>query len=159
MEPEIVTERDYRYHAAGRIWLVPELHLIRLPDKSLGLPQTEIDRVQRAIANELCGADTPMTGEEFEFLCDVVAVPYALVAQALQLDPSTLSKWRDSGRPMPHIRSLFLKRWFWFRLFGDRLSAQTVPLGALENDIEFLQFAHDTAIQNNLVDQVQKAVA
>lgn len=159
MEPEFVIERDYRYHAAGRIWLVPKLHLIRLPDNSLGLPQTEIDRVQRAIANELCGAETPMTGEEFEFLCDVVAVPYALVAEALQLDPSTLSRWRDSGRPMADVRSLVLERWFWFRMFGDRLSAQTVPLGAVENDIEFLHFVRDAAIQDNLEDQVHKAVA
>ena len=159
MTPEIVIERDHRYYAAGRFWLVPELHLIRLPDGSLGLPQTEIDRVQHAIANALCGSDAPMSGEEFEFLCDVASVPYAQVAEAVQVDPSTLSKWRESGRRMPHLRSLFLKRWFWFRLFGDRLSAETVPLGALENDGDFLQLAHDAAIRHKLVDPVGKAVA
>ncbi|MCB9780529.1 MAG: hypothetical protein H6742_18325 [Alphaproteobacteria bacterium] len=157
--PEYMHEKDYQYHAAGRIWIVPELQLLKLPDGSLGLPQTEINRVHRAVANALCGSEDPLSGEDFEFLCDVAGVAYAVVADALHLDRSTLTKWRDSGRPMPFIRSLFLKRWFWFRLFGDQLASEEVHLGALENDGEFLQLAHDAAIRHAAADPVRKAVA
>ncbi|NOY25900.1 MAG: hypothetical protein GXP62_08520 [Oligoflexia bacterium] len=157
--PEYTYAQDYRYHAAGRIWLVPELKLLHLPDGTLGLPQTEINRVHRAISNALCGSSDPLTGEEFEFLCDTASVSFAQVAEALHLDRSTLSKWRDSARPMPHVRSLFLKRWFWFRLFGDELASHTVHLGALENDGEFLQLARDVAIAHSVTDAVAKAVA
>lgn len=159
MELEHVIEKDYRYHEAGRVWVVKELRLTKLPDGTLGLSQAEIDRVHRAIANEVCGDEHPLTGEEFEFLCAAAGVTFSEAASVVHVDRSTLTKWRDSGRPMPVLRSLFLKRWFWFTLFGDGVAEQQVPLHALQNDVEFLRMAHDTAIRENLTEPILRAVA
>jgi len=156
---EYVTEKNYRYHEAGRIWLVKALRFTKLPDGALGLSQAEINRVHRAIANEVCGDERSLTGEEFEFLCAVAAVTFTEVAGVVHIDRSTLTKWRDAGKPMPVLRSLFLKRWFWFKLFGEGVAEQSVPLRALQDDVEFLRIAHDTAIRENLTESILRAVA
>ncbi|MFH1469409.1 MAG: hypothetical protein ABIO70_33800 [Pseudomonadota bacterium] len=159
MKFETIIERDYPYHCAGRVWIIPELHLTKLPDGTVGLSLAEINRIHRAVANEVCGSAAPMTPEEFEFLASATVTPYSEVARVIGISPSTLSKWLERGGEMPRLRSTFLKRWFWFRFFGDELSDTPVVLARFRDDHDFLQFAHDEAIAKELAAEVREKVA
>ncbi len=132
------TAKNYALHVAGQHWEVPEVQLTELPDGGSGVSFAEIGRMMRAVANRVCGSPDRLTGEEFEFLCDVADVPFSEVARALDLNRSTLTKWRESNKPMQLVRSGFVKRWFWFELFGDALGEVAIPLRSVEDDAEFL---------------------
>ena len=150
-----IIERDYRYHEAGHIWLVPELHLMRLPDGTLGLSEAEIRRVHQGIANEICGGLEPLTTDELEFLCDVAEVTLVEAAAQIGLHKSALSKWKQSGAVPRSLTSLALKRWFWFKLFGDRLGAHVVSLDTFSDDRVFLKAARQHALDEHAADPVQ----
>jgi hypothetical protein len=145
-------ERDYPFRAAGRVWTVPELRLTRLPDGQMSISQAEIDRVHPAIANMICASEAPLTGEEFEFLCDVADVSFAKVAEALDQSRSALTKWRSTGKPMPKVRSWYTKRWFWFRLFGESLGHAEVPLHLVEDEAAFLRWVGRQADTSDLIE-------
>ncbi len=153
------TEKDYKYRAAGRTWLVPELHLEKMPDGTLTISQDEIDRIHRAIANQICGSPEALTFEELEFLSDVSATPFYEVAKQIGMHKSTLSKWRKSGAVPNSITSIFLKRWFWFRLFGQGLGNKTVKLKDLGDEAAFLTLAKSHAIGQKLTESVTELTA
>ena len=159
MKFQTIIERDYPYHCAGRVWSVPELHLTKLPDGTVALSREEIGRIHRAVANEICGSAALLTPEEFEFLTDVTVTPYNEVARVVGISPSTLSKWLERGGQMPRLRSSFLKRWFWFHIFGDELSGTPVALERLRDEGDFLRFVHDEAIARELASVVSERVA
>ena len=154
-----LVEKDYKYRAAGRIWLLPELHLVQVPDGTLTISQDEIDRIHRAIANHICGSPSNLSFDELEFLCDASDTPFYEVADHLCMHKSTLSKWRKSGSVSNSVLSLFLKRWFWFKLFGDRLGNKTVRLKDLGDETEFLAIAKTHAIGQRLTDRVEELTA
>ncbi len=159
MKFKTLIERDYPYHCAGRVWTIPELNLTELPDGTVALSRKEIGRIHRAVANEVCGSAALLTPEEFEFLTDVTVTAYSEVARVIGVSPSTLSKWLERGGRMPKLRSSFLKRWFWFRIFGDELSDTPVALARLRDDHDFLRFVHDEAIAKELAAEVKERVA
>lgn len=148
---------DYEFHAAGRVWRVPSLKLTVMPDGTRGISQVEIDRVHTAIANEICGASGPMTFDELEFLCEVTSSPFTEVADLLGLHKSTLSRWRQTGSVPKRVYGYFLRKHFWFRLFGEQLGTRRIDLGTVANEEEFLRFAHDEAIRKHLADPVALA--
>lgn len=155
MKTTRVTERNYTYLAAGRAWLVPLLHLQRLPDGTVVLPQAEAARVHLAIANEVCGSAAPLTAEEIEFLCDVSGASYAEVAAAVGVHRSALTRWRASTSPVRQLASRAIKRWFWFRLFGQRLGPCSITLESARDDEALMRAAHDHAVAEAVVVQVR----
>ena len=57
----------------------------------------EIQRIHRAIANEICGHEATLTMDELEFLCDLTATSLSDVASALKVHRSAVSatpEWR-----------------------------------------------------------------
>lgn len=154
---ETISQQNYPYQAAGRLWLVPELCLTRMPDETLAIMQDEIDQIHRAIANEICGSPDPLTNDELEFLCDVTLTSFAEVAESLDVHKSTLTKWRKSREHLPPWTSLLLKKRFWFKIFGDQLRNQTVRLEQVEDDADFLAFARNQAIEEDLAVPIRKS--
>ena len=78
-----IFEKNYPYQAAGRIWGVPELRLTTLPDGTVAILEEEINRIHRAIANEICGSPENLTIDELEFLCDITLTSFTDVADYL----------------------------------------------------------------------------
>ncbi len=147
------------FHAAGRLWIVPTMKLAVLPDGTLALSQSEIDRIHRAVANAICGNVRCLSAAELEFLCDVTETAYSDVAKHLELDRSAVSRWRSRGRPIPRAHSLLLKKWFWFKLFGAQLGDEDVPLHLATDEPSLLDHAMHEAIDKNLTDLVSEATA
>ena len=159
MKTKTIVEHDYPYHSAGRIWILPSLNIVELPDGTVGISGTEIRRVHRAIANSICGSPSVLTSDEFEFLTDVTRKPYNEVARAIGITPSALTRWMERGSKMPRLRSMFLKRWFWFQIFGEELADLEVSLHYLRDEDAFLRFARDQAIARDLTMEVKEKVA
>lgn len=67
---EIVVEKNYKFPAAGEVWEFQEVKFIRLPDGSLSIDAMELDKMHNTIATEILATDEPLTGDEFEFLCE-----------------------------------------------------------------------------------------
>lgn len=151
-------EKNYKYRVAGRTWLVPKLHLEKMPDGTVAISQDEIDRIHKAIANQICGSSEDLSFVELEFLCDVSETPFYEVAKYIGMHKSALSKWRKTGAVPNHITSIFLKRWFWFKLFGHVLSDKTVKLKDIRDEIEFLNLAKSHAIGQRLTEPVTELV-
>ena len=153
-ELETFIEKDYRYHAAGKVWVVTEIQWTRLPDGAVGLDQDESHRIHKAIANALCGSSRPLTFEEFEFLADVTGVSFTEVATHLDIHKSTISRWRRVDGPFSRLYSLALKRLFWFKLFARPLLHEKVTLEQVQDERELLHLASQRAIDCGLADSI-----
>lgn len=152
-------ENNYPYQAAGRIWIVPEIRLDAMPDGSVVIALDELDRIHRDIANEVCGSSERLTYDELEFLADITVTSFADIADHLDLNRSTISKWRSMGTLPSGLVSRSLKRWFWVHLFASDLSFDSVPIKLAGDDAEFLEFAHKIAISDGLAEPIMKKVA
>lgn len=139
--------RNYPIHAAGHLWSVDSVAWTELPDGTQALSATELGRIHRAIANAICGGPDIMSFDELEFLCDVTSTNYTQVAEFLDLNKSTITTWRRKGTVPSRITSNALKRWFWFRLFGAELAAESLPLSRFQDDEAFLESAAQRAIR------------
>jgi len=153
------TIRDYEYLAAGHRWLIPEYRLIVFDDGEEAVPQDEIERVHRAIANEICGSPDPLTFDELEFLADTARMNLADVARVLEVHRSTITKWRGSGAVSRGVFSAALKRHFWFELFGEALRGRQIPMEVLGSEPALLSFIHDQAIGGEQADKVTRLAA
>lgn len=140
-------ERNYLVHAGGRLWTVDGVSLTLLPDDTLGVSQAELEKVHRGVANAICAGHEVLSIEELDFLCDVTTTTYAEVAAFLDLNKSTISTWRRKGAVPTRLTSNALKKWFWFRLFGDALSDERLPLSNFQDDAAFLETATQRAIK------------
>jgi len=154
-----ITETDHPYSAAGRVWILPSYNLTRLPDGTLVVSQAELDRVHRAISNEICGSGDRLTVEELDFLCAVTLSTYVDVAAALGLNKSTVSRWRRPGKVPGGATSAALKRWFWTLLFSDSMGGLAVPVELLQEDARVLEFLHRRAIEEGAAERVLRRVA
>ncbi len=157
MATKTKVRKNYPYQAAGRTWRVPELRLTSLPDGSAAISEDEIERIHRAIANEICGVDTSLTMDELEFLCDVTDTTFVDVASTLQIHRSTVTRWRKAGEVPTSVMSHVLKKWFWNLLFGKSLENQAVPLDCAVNETKFLSFLRQETINKHLADPVEQA--
>ena len=150
-------KKNYPYQAAGRTWTVPELRLSSLPDGSAAISEEEIQRIHRAIANEICGGDASLTMAELEFLCDVTETTFADVAKVLKIHRSTVTRWRKTGEVPKTVMSLVLKKRFWSLLFGQSLKSEAVPLECAVDETKFLSFLRQETIDKQLADPVSQA--
>ena len=153
---KILIKKNYPYQAAGRVWAVPELRLVTMPDGTIAILEEEIDRIHRAIANEICGSSDNLSMEELEFLCDITRTSFTDVADYLGVHRSTLTKWRKTGEVPRTIISLVLKKWFWFKLFGHDLGSRSVKIEQLKDEGVFLSFAKSQAIERHLAEPIEK---
>jgi hypothetical protein len=144
--------KNYPFLAAGRVWIIPEVSITILPDNTMGLSLAEIKRIQKAIANEVCGSPGPLSIEELEFLCDATATRYNEIAEKLFVSKSNVTFWRKSAKRVPLLESLFLKRWFWCRLFGTALGKffEHLPTEAIADESKLLSAIKDRAIKEHL---------
>ena len=148
-------ETQCQYHAAARLWVIPQIEYTQLPDGTSGISAAEINKLNRAIANHLCGEAEALTSPELDFLCDVAGSTLSQLASMLRMDKSAISRWRSGNRGIPHSASWILKRWFWYRLFGEESKESKVSLHRLETDISFLSFARERAVESQLTYAVQ----
>lgn len=152
-------ERNYPYSVAGRVWIIPGYTLTVLRDGTLVVSKTELDRVHRAIGNEICGSPENLTVEELDFLCDVTATTYAELAATLDMNRSSLSRWKKPGLVPSKATSNLLKRWFWMKLFGADLGEAEVPLALLDRDTLLLEYLHQRALDDGVAEPVHRRVA
>ena len=157
MTTKTKVKKNYPYQAAGRTWRVPELRLASLPDGSAAISEEEIERIHRAIANEICGGDTNLSMDELEFLCDVTDRTFVDVADALQIHRSTVTRWRKAGEVPKNVMSLALKKWFWNLLFGKSLEHEAVSIDCAVNETRLLSFLRQETIDKHLADPVEQA--
>jgi hypothetical protein len=148
-------KEHYPVHAAGQLWTVASVTLTELPDGTQAIDQGELDGIHRAVANAVCGAEANLTGEELEFLCDVADARYIDVARYLDMDKSTVTAWRRRGLVPSRVVSLALKKWFWFRLFGESMGSVRLSLAEVRDDGAFLRDAARRAIRSQVTFDVE----
>ena len=153
------TERHYPYAAAGRVWVMPTYTLTVLADGTPVVMKSELDRVHRAIGNEICGAADNLTVDELDFLCDVTATTYTELAEVLDMNKSSLSRWKKPGAVPSRASSNLLKRWFWMKLFGSDLKSAAVPLTLLNRDAKLLEYLRQRALDDGVAGPVERRVA
>ena len=151
-----ITESNYPFQAAGRVWVVPELRLQSLPDGSTGVSMQEFGRIHRAIANQICGSPGPLSAAEFEFLCDLVDVPYAQIAAMVGLDRSALTKWMGAGKPMRVDRSNLLKQWFMLRIFEHAVGRSRLPLSQLAEQGPLLERLREVVLRRGAASPIHE---
>lgn len=147
------TVRKHQVFAAGQLWLLDSAVLSILPDGSEAISGAELNRIHKAIANAICGTAARLSFEEFEFLCDITGATFSDAATYIGLNKSTVSTWRRRGLVPSTLVGNALKRWFWFKLFGDSLGKQSLPISTFASDIAFLETASQAAIRANLSDK------
>ena len=126
-----------------------------MPDGTVSITEDEIDRVHRDIANEICGSPESLSKVELEFLCDVSGTLFTEVAAYLGVHKSTLTKWRKTEVPKNAL-NLLLKKWFWFKLFGEELANKSIRIKQLEDERVFLKLARKEAIGEKLVKTIKR---
>ena len=131
-----------------------KIHLRRRDNTPVAISKAEVDGINRAIANQICGSPAELTLEEREFLADATARTFADVAAFLGVHKSTVSKWRSQGAVPRGATGALLKRWFWFLLFGESSARWTASVSHFRTDNEFLAYVHDRAIQARLADAI-----
>lgn len=145
--------RNYKVFAAGQIWRLDAATLTVLPDGTTALSAAELDRLHRAIANAICGTDAHLSFEALTFLCDITRTTFSQAALFLGVDKSTVSTWRRRGLVPSKLVGNALKRWFWFKLFGESLGDRSLPIGDFVSDVAFLESASRAAVQTQLSDR------
>jgi len=141
------TVRKYQLHAGGRVWEVNGVTLTVLPDDSLGVSQAELSKIHRGVANAICAGHEVLTIDELDFLCDLTSTTYTEVAAFLDLNKSTITTWRRRGAVPTRLTSNALKKWFWFRLFGELMREERLPLSTFQDDEAFLESATRRAVK------------
>ena len=121
------------------------------------ISEKEIQRVHRAIANEICGGAGSLTVPELEFLCDGTETTFADVAAALHIHRSTVTRWRKAGEVQKSAMSSALRKWFWNLLFGESLAKESVPLDCAIHETRFLSFLRQETIDRHLAHPVSPA--
>lgn len=159
MRMNTTEESEHVVRAGGRSWVIPSVVLTEMPDGTVGLSMAELRRIHKAVANAVCSTASPLTPDELEFLCAITNTTFTAVAEDARLDKSTVTKWRRRGNPLPWVLSLHLKKWFWFKLFGEALGSGTIRLRELSSDGELLPLVGRLAIERKLTARVREGQA
>ena len=99
--------------------------------------------------------------DELDFLCDATVTTYTEIATELDLHRSALTRWRRSGSIPHRLYSSTLKRFFWFKVFGNDLehSETSLSLSAFRNEDTVLRFMHDQAIAQKFAERMERVAA
>ena len=159
MKSEIMTKENYPYRAAGRVWHIPRIDFLTGPDGTLGISGLELERVHKAIANEVCGNGEPLTGDEIGFLCGTCALTFSEVAAQCGFNRANISYWRKKGAVNDRDSSL-LKRFFWVQLFSAEIATlHSVNVRMLLSEKDMLSALRDEAIREDVTFEVKLARA
>lgn len=86
---------------AGRVWDIPSLPIIRLPDGSETLRVEDMDPIYKAVAVALCEEPTALTADALEFLCDLAGLRHIRLAEIAGVDRSAVTAWLRRNGPPP----------------------------------------------------------
>ena len=111
-------EKNYRLSIAGQIWEFDSVTLDETKDGKFWISNKETSRINKSVANAICGSPDKLTAEEFEFLCRITRTPYIEAAKRLRKNPSTPSTWIKKGS-VPELESEVFKQYIWEKIFGD----------------------------------------
>ncbi len=115
---------SYRIQAAGTIWEFESVEVETDADGKTLLRATEIERINRSIANVLCSEPMPLTPEELEFLAKIARTRNTEIAARVYADPSTVTRWKEK-KSIPALESEVLKEFFWNKLFAVEMEKLT----------------------------------
>lgn len=101
----------------GRVWIFPEVTYVKDPEGELGISLAELKKLQLAIANAVCGEDSRLSCDEFDFLMDLSESSVKEISLLLKCHSSNVGRWRNKDN-LPPLESVVLKEFFWVKLFG-----------------------------------------
>lgn len=122
-QPETFFQKNYDWHAAGKIWTFDRVKFTKAPDGEIGISFEELDRMNRLIANEICRNTNSMLASELDFFCETTSTNYVEVAKFLHVSKATVSQWIRKKATLSFAESVLLKELFWDKVFGKDLSA------------------------------------
>jgi hypothetical protein len=102
----------------GRVWVFPEVTYVKDPEGELGISMAELQKLQHAVANAICGEHSQLSCEEFDFLMDLSESTVKEISTLLICHSSNIGRWRNKDH-VPPLESIVLKEYFWVKLFGD----------------------------------------
>jgi formate dehydrogenase maturation protein FdhE len=146
---------NYRIQAAGTIW---EFEFVEMESDSEGktlLKATEIQRINRSIANALCSEARPLTPDELEFLSKITRTRNTEIAARVYADPSTVTRWKEK-KSIPALESEVLKEFFWNKLFSAELEKITKKK-TQSSGAAALQRLGETAVENSWAGKPRRA--
>lgn len=139
-KPEIFTEKNCQIEIAGRLWLFKEMTFVRDYRGDKTIAATDLLRYQLSVAAHICNEDRKLTIPELELLSSLAKMSGEEVARSLQIDSSTVSKWKkraykstESDTPISYAESRILKETFFHRLFEDERR------GSLQKRLEWIK--------------------
>lgn len=115
-------EHKYRLAIAGSIWEFDSVPLDQTNDGSFRISIKETERINKSVANAICGSPEKLTGEEFDFLCRITRTSYVEAADRLKKSPSTPSTWVKKGS-VPELESEVFKQFIWEKIFGEDVTS------------------------------------
>ncbi len=121
-QPETFAQKNYDWHAAGKLWTFDRVTFTKSPDGEVGIAFDELDRMNKLIANEICRNTNSMTASELEFFCEITSTTYVEVARFLHVSKATVSQWVRKKSTLSFAGSVLLKELFWDKVFGKELS-------------------------------------
>ena len=111
-------EKNYRLAIAGQFWEFDSVTLDQTDEGKYRISLKETERINRSVANSICGSAGKLSGEEFEFLCRMTRTTYAEAAERLKTSSSTPSTWVRKGF-VPELESEVFKQYIWDKVFAE----------------------------------------
>ena len=149
------TIENYRIQAAGTIW---EFETVEMESDAEGktlLKATEIERINRSIANALCSEPSPLSPDELEFLAKITRTRNTEIAARVYADPSTVTRWKEK-KAIPALESEVLKEYFWNKLFAaemEKLTKKKIQADGASS----LRRLGETAVENSWAGKPRRA--
>lgn len=108
-------EKDYKLIMAGKERIIPYVQLTesRFGGKFL-ISNDEFQRISFIVSNQVCSSKDLLTLDELEFLRSTFRLTQSEVAAAIEINESTISKWKNTKKVsgLDMIESFTLKNYF-----------------------------------------------
>jgi hypothetical protein len=112
-------EENYSMLIAGRTWVFQKVTFTEIKGH-LTINAIVLEELHKAVANKICGEDTSLNVEEFNFLCNLSDSSYTAVSEYLGISKSAISKWVEKdGFLIDLTYSRALKKYFWNLIFSE----------------------------------------
>ena len=126
--------KNYATQIAGRMWTFPQIEVISDPTGRRCIRIEDTEKMNKAVALEICGETESLALEEFEFLVDLTNSKNNEIAAVIFSEPSTISNWRKRRiQKLPQLESNVLRKYFWGKIFGSTIEQEKL------NCIMFIQ--------------------
>lgn len=116
---------NYEAQIAGRIWTFPQIEIVIDPAGRRCIRLEDAEKMNKAVALEICGETDSLSLEEFEFLVDLTNSKNNEIASVIFSEPSAISNWRKRRiQRLPQLESNVLRKYFWGKIFGTSLNKE-----------------------------------